>query len=124
MATILLVEDDFNLRDVFRMALEHAGYRTLHTDSAVMALSIAQDEHPDLLVADLVLPDLHGIALAAIIRADPRTAHTPLIAISSTDLNESEVVAAGFNAFYRKPVSPTQLIEAVARLLHGPELVL
>ena len=120
MATVLIVEDDFNLRDVFRIALEHAGFTTLQSDNAITALSIAQEEHPDLIVVDLILPDLHGIALAGILRADPRTADIPLVAISSTELNSTEVRGAGFDNYYKKPVTPTQLLEAVRVQLEGP----
>ena len=116
-ATILLVEDDRELRNVGVRVLTKAGFNVLAAEDAIEAAGVLTQEHVDLLVADILLPGLSGTELAREVRQqypDVRilfvsgSHHEP--ALDSIDLVESAV-------FLPKPYTPDQLIAAVRKSL-------
>ena len=83
---ILVVDDDRQIVRLVSAYLEHAGFQTLTAYDGATALRLARTERPDLMVLDLMLPDVDGADLTRTIRADPHLASMPIIIASSRDI--------------------------------------
>jgi two-component system, cell cycle response regulator DivK len=109
--TILLVEDNPLTRKFVRRALEGQGCAVVEAENAARALGLAGERQVDLVLQDLVLPDMNGFDLARLLRALPACADTPILAftgfLSSED--EARVSAAGFDGIINKPIEPDRL---------------
>lgn len=116
--TVLLVDDYADALDVWEMYLTAAGYHVITALDGPEGLDKARTLLPDIVVMDLQMPGLSGTEMAAALRADPRTAHIPLIAAtghSSTPLRTAR--AAGFDALIVKPCDPDDLVREIQRLV-------
>ena len=114
-STILIVEDNPITRKGVRLALQLEGYRLLEADSAVQALACVNAEPIDLVLLDLLLPDVHGADLLQQIRALPNARDIPVIAFSGflSKFEELRVSQAGFTDFLLKPVEPSRLVALI-----------
>ncbi len=104
--TILIVEDVDDTRYVMRLALEQLGYSVIEAEDGEMAVEIALRERPDIILMDLSLPLLDGIAATTSIRGNEKMREVPIIALTGhqkMDLR-TEAKASGFNAFVTKPI--------------------
>ncbi len=114
---ILVVEDDLALSDVLAFTLRHAGFETVTAHDGLAGIAAWQAEQPDLIVLDLNLPRLDGLAVCRRIRAE---AQTPIVMLTVRS-GENEVVQGleqGADDYIVKPFSPRELvarIRAVAR---------
>lgn len=111
---ILIVDDDADLRAMFRAALRFAGFEVREAADGYDALNVIEQYRPDLVVLDLALPRLDGLAVHAEISAQALTRHIPIVIVTGEDRDLSQVKAA---CILRKPVSPDQLISTVRRCL-------
>ena len=120
--TILHVEDDASLQNLVRVALESLGGFAVRTaGGANQALALAREAAPDLLLLDLDLPDMNGIAALRALRQLPGVAAAPVVFLTaSTDpAVEIELRVLGAKEILRKPFRPRLLVETVARVLQG-----
>lgn len=114
MRTILVVDDESNIRFLIRMILEGAGYQVVEAPHGAAALKQAQESPPDMVVTDLMMPVMTGRELIEQLRAGPKTADIPIVVISAnpkSKLDSADVVL-------RKPFQPDELVQA-ARSLSG-----
>lgn len=120
-ALILVVEDEPKLAEQVRLALETLGVEVRTANTGESALEIMMDEEPDLVIIDLMLPDMHGYEVIAKIRKDPLLTTTPIIVMSS-HISEADVVfalhVAKVDDYMVKPVSPNVLRHRVVNLLN------
>jgi CheY-like chemotaxis protein len=79
MATVLIVDDSVDNRDLARTVLQYEGHVVLVAGSAHEALRVIATEHPDLVLADLMMPDMNGLDLARALRAKQATSHLPIV---------------------------------------------
>lgn len=116
-ASVLIVDDSADTREMYESALAYAGFRVLQADNGADALSRAADALPDVIVTDLSIPRIDGFELLARVRMDPRTQRIPVIVLSGwADTDASQrAIAAGAAAFLLKPCSPQSLIAEVRR---------
>lgn len=124
-STILVVDGDLASRNYIAAALEQEGHRVLQAGSGKEALIFAWRDRPDIIIADPVLPDLPGEALAARLRSDARTAKVPLVALSrdATSARVQSCKDAGFNEYLIKgPQAIPSLLTTVEMLLGGGAL--
>lgn len=112
--TILIVEDDEDLRRLFRTALSLAGYDVVEAGDGLEALQRIDSAPPDLIVLDLVLPRLSGMVVREEIAAQAITRDIPIVVITGTAVDAADVNVA---CFLRKPVDPDRLVEAVQSCL-------
>ena len=124
-ATILLVEDEFDTRELLGRALERAGYTCLTAANAKDALSVAHDTEVDLIVSDVVLGDdgLAGLHLMTELRR--QGVRAPVVIISAfADVEKLKIALnEGAAYFLEKPFRAPKLLEVIARMLHsGPVL--
>jgi len=119
MKTLLLADDEANLRMLARITLDDPDYRILEAADGTSALSLARAEHPDLLVLDWMMPGLTGIEVARLLRQDPHTSHIPIIMLTAkgqvTDKEQGHIFGAC--AYLVKPFSPLELLETVEAAL-------
>ena len=120
--TILICEDDTNLRTLVRLALGD-GYRYYEAPDGPSGLELARRIHPDVIVLDLMLPGQSGLDVLAELRADDELAKTPVIVMSAWSHSDVAAVQAGADRFVPKPFDPDELRDAVLALLEddGPD---
>jgi type IV pilus assembly protein PilB len=121
--TVLVVDDDPSVLDFVTAALVDVG-DVLRASTAEEALRIAATEDLDAMVLDLVLPDLSGIEVTRLLRADTRTALLPLLLLTGSDdpLLRTEAFHAGADHYLSKPVDPGRLEEDVRRLIENAKV--
>jgi two-component system KDP operon response regulator KdpE len=116
---ILIIEDDLDLRRGLNLRLRASNYDTAFAADAVMALSIAKKEAPDLILLDLGLPGGDGFLVLERMKSIASLACTPVIVLSARDpkANEKRALDAGADAFFQKPVDNQVLMTAIQRAL-------
>ena len=115
---VLLAEDFEDARDVYAFYLRREGFAVQDLPDGDRVLPLALEMQPDVVVLDLSLPGMDGCALAAALRADPTTAHIPIVVLSAHAYPEDEQRAreAGATAFLRKPCLPGELADTLKRV--------
>jgi two-component system, cell cycle response regulator DivK len=117
--TILYVEDnEFNLK-IVRQLLSRTSYQLIEAIDGEQGVAKAQSEQPDLILMDVQLPKLSGLDATRQLRADPKTAHIPIVVITSFALSgdSEKAKAAGASAYLAKPYSPRELLQMIRKLV-------
>lgn len=117
--TILAVDDNEALRYSLVRSLRDAGYQVLEARTGAEALKLAA-EMPDLITLDVNLPDIHGFEVCKQIKANPATAHIPILHLSSTFIEPDARVqglASGADAYLTEPIDRAELVATVGALL-------
>ena len=121
---VLAVDDDRDSLRMVREILEAAGAEVSTADSALEAIEILQQRHPDVVVADLGLPQVDGFELVSRIRQDPdpRVRDVPAAALTAYARSEDRAKAlrSGFHIHLAKPIDPGELMAAIATLFRRP----
>ena len=114
-----VVEDDPAVRVFLRALLLEAGYRVVEAPDGSTALAQLQTDAPDLVLLDILLPDIDGYEVARRIRAEPALARLPILMLTGLDKPAEAVLgfAAGADDYVRKPVSGEELLARIRRLL-------
>lgn len=117
--TIMVVEDYDDTRVLLRKGLETLGYSVVEACNGQEAVDIADRAHPDLILMDLDLPILDGIAATQCIRQKPELTSVPIVAVTAYPMSYSHVraFAKGCDEYMRKPIDMTELERIVARYL-------
>ena len=117
--TLLLVEDTEDNRFMMRRLLEMSGYRVVEAMNGEEAVKLARAESPQLILMDLSLPVIDGLAATRLIRKVPALEATPIIAVSAHDTSDfqAEAVEAGCNSYVTKPIDFTELEQLINQLL-------
>jgi CheY-like chemotaxis protein len=121
---VLVVDDDDDIREITGVALElMGGWHVIDADRGAKALALAREESPDLVLLDVMMPDLDGPATFRKLQEDPRTRHIPVILLTAkVQVGEGrlwdDLAVLGVIA---KPFDPVALVEQIDRLLasHG-----
>jgi CheY-like chemotaxis protein len=118
-ATVAIVEDDENTREVFRTILEHNGMRVFEAVDGEQGLELIRRQHPDVVLLDLGLPGIDGRTVARRLKADPATADVPIIVVTAAAEEDTRLWAMhlGCSEFLEKPVELRTLTAAVERCL-------
>jgi two-component system, OmpR family, alkaline phosphatase synthesis response regulator PhoP len=118
-STILTVDDESAVTGLIAYHLGRAGHRVVTAATGREALRAVREHNPDLMILDLMLPDLDGFGVCEILRRDPATATLPVIILSAWTSTEARHVGLELGAldYVSKPFSPSQLMERVHRLL-------
>jgi CheY-like chemotaxis protein len=118
--TVLLVEDTEDNRFMMRRLLELDGFRVVEAMNGEEAVKLAKAECPQLILMDLSLPVIDGLAATRLIRKLPDCQRTPIIAVSAHDTADfqSEALLAGCNSYITKPINFNELETLIGQLLH------
>jgi two-component system cell cycle response regulator DivK len=119
MPRILLVEDNEMNRDMLSRRLQRKGYSVLIAVDGEQGLATAYSEMPDLILMDISLPFIDGYEVTRRLKANPRTKHIPVIALTAHALltDRDKALRAGCNDYDTKPVEFTRLTEKIETLL-------
>jgi two-component system chemotaxis response regulator CheY len=115
LSTILVVDDEPNVRFLVRVTLERAGYEIVEAGNGVAALERMRESRPDLVITDLMMPVMSGRELIERLRADPATASTPILILSAN----SRLLVGEADAMLSKPFDLEDLVEQVRILQEG-----
>ena len=126
MPTILLVEDNPDNRAIYLVALEHYGYSVLEAHDGEEAIRLALEEHPDLILMDVSIPKIDGWEATRILKADPATRGSPILALTAHALapDRAKAVEVGCDGYLAKPIEPRRVAEEIGRHLSsrgGPD---
>ncbi len=117
MQTVLLVEDDFYIRDTYRIAIEQAGYLVVEAVDGKEAIANFDQTKPDIVLLDIMLPEVNGIGVLQHIRAHKdKCCKTPVIILTNMDSEETTVEAMnnGATAFFVKlHTRPTEVAASI-----------
>jgi len=119
MTKILISEDEADIRDLIMFTLQMEGYEVIVTNNGVEAVERTVTEQPDMVLLDVRMPRMTGYEACEKIKADPRTAHIPIVFLSAKG-QETEVRAgmgAGAMAYILKPFAPDILLHRIKNLL-------
>lgn len=118
-AHVLVVDDEPEIAELLRYHLTRAGHRVSKAHNGWEALATVRDDRPDLLLLDLMLPDLDGFGVCEILRRDPATATLPIVIISAWASGDSRNLGLELGAldYVTKPFSPLAIVERVNRIL-------
>jgi DNA-binding response OmpR family regulator len=119
MARVLVVEDDPDIADLIRRYLQKAGFDVDVRMSGRDAMTAIADHPPDLIVLDLMLPHVSGLEVCRTVRADGKTAATPIIMVTARADESSRIAGLDLGAddYLGKPFSPGELVARVRALL-------
>lgn len=117
--TIMVVEDYDDTRTLLRHGLEGLGYNVLEASNGQEAVEIADRERPDLILMDLDLPILDGIAATQRIRQQPENENVPIVAVTAYPMSYTHVkaFAKGCDEYLPKPIDMAELADLVNRYL-------
>jgi two-component system phosphate regulon response regulator PhoB len=119
MTTVLVADDDADIRDLVAFKLEQAGLEVIAVEDGEAALEQARAQQPALAVLDISMPGLSGIDVCRMLRADPAT--SGMLIIMLTARVQEQDVAGGFSAgaddYVTKPFSPRELVSRIQALL-------
>jgi two-component system cell cycle response regulator DivK len=117
--TILHIEDNEFNRKIVRDLLSRASYRLIEAIDGELGVVMAIQQLPDLILMDLQMPKMSGLEATRQLRANPKTANIPIIAVTSFALSgdDQKALKAGANAYLAKPYSPRKLLSLIREFL-------
>ncbi len=116
---ILAVDDEEDILELVRFNLEREGYPILCATSGTEAIEIIRNENPDLIILDLMLPDIDGLEITRILKNDPKTKTIPIMMLTAKG-EEADIVTGlelGADDYITKPFSPRILIARIHAVL-------
>jgi DNA-binding response OmpR family regulator len=124
MPKILVIEDEPDQNKLIKLRLEARGYRVISVGRAREGIEAARRERPDLILMDMILPDMHGLDATIKLKRSLETSRIPIIAISavgSPDFTKA-CLQEGILAYVRKPYDPRDLFKTIEKYARPPEL--
>jgi DNA-binding response OmpR family regulator len=117
--TILIVDDDPDIREGMHVRLKYSGYDTCFADDAVSGIAMARRERPDLIVLDLGLPEGGGFLVIERLKGDTASEVIPIIVVSARDAraNQERAIGAGATAYLQKPVNNAEFLAVIRKAL-------
>src|SRR6202142_2155108 len=116
---ILVVDDEPDALEVLGFKLRQAGYTPIFAKDGTRAIAVARDERPDLIVLDLMLPEVDGLEVCKILRRDAATAMIPILMLTARAAEMDRVLGLelGADDYVTKPFSPRELVLRIKKLL-------
>jgi DNA-binding response OmpR family regulator len=123
MKTILAIDDERDLLELIEYNLEKAGYLVLKAKTGAAGIDIARQHHPDLIVLDVMLPEMDGWEVCRRLKSEPRTRQIPIVMVTAK-VEESDKVLGlelGADDYVTKPFSPRELLARIRAVLRRAE---
>ena len=116
---ILIVDDDLDTLRLVGLMLQHQGYRIVAASGGIQAIALAQSEKPDLILLDIMMPEMDGYEVARNLRTDPATNNMPIIMFTAKTQVDDKVAGfeAGADDYLTKPTQPRELFAHVKAVL-------
>ena len=118
-ALILIVEDNEKNMKLARDVLQFNGFRTLEAVTAEQGLSLAAEHRPDLILMDIQLPEISGLEITKMLKADDDLRSIPVVAVTAFAMkgDEERIREGGCEAYISKPISVMHFLEVVRKHL-------
>ena len=119
--TVLIIEDEVDAADMFAEMMRVSGYRVLKTSSSTPALTMMSTEKPDVVILDIMMPEISGLDILRQMRKNPELAGIPVVVVSAKSMPADIKLGmeAGAFIYLTKPVGFVELKEAIGRALGG-----
>jgi CheY-like chemotaxis protein len=119
--TILIVDDELHIRRLIAQMLELAGYRVLEAASGLEALSLLEEERPDVITCDIFMPGMSGYEVLEALKSQSSTAEIPVIMLTALgqEKDTARAMELGAADYVTKPFGTTKLAETIERQLEG-----
>ena len=120
---ILLIEDEKSIIDFLEKGLTAVGYDVIFAQDGATGLTRAQKDAPDLVILDVILPDVNGFSICSILKGNEKYRSIPLIILTGRYEAKEQVFDDRYRpeAFFNKPFDFKQLLEAIQNLIGNPE---
>jgi two-component system, cell cycle response regulator DivK len=118
--TVLVVEDNADLRLICKAYLEHRGYEAICAANGREGVELARRRRPAAILTDLAMPVMDGWEVARQIHSDADTRNIPIVAITAMPISREDQERAGFAAYLRKPVDPETLVATLRAAVGEP----
>jgi CheY-like chemotaxis protein len=117
--TVLIIEDEADAADLFAEMMRVSGFRVLKTSASAPAITMMIAEKPDIVLLDIMMPDVSGLDILRQMRADPELTNIPVVVVSAKSMpaDIKNGMEAGASTYLTKPVGFLELKEAVERAL-------
>ena len=126
MAAILIVEDNSTNMTLAVFLVKSAGHTVVTATTAEIGLTLAREQHPDLILMDIQLPGMDGLEATRILKADATTSAIPVIALTALAMkgDKERILAAGCDGYIAKPLAYRDFLAAISgHLPSAPDLV-
>lgn len=119
--TVLTIEDQPDIRRLIRMTLEFKGFQVIEAGDGEQGLRLARSDHPDLILLDVMMAGMDGLAVGRTLAADPALRHIPVVMLSAlgSPADRAAGLASGVRDYLVKPFSPWELLDKVSQLIAG-----
>ncbi|MFQ3584093.1 MAG: response regulator [Cyanobacteriota bacterium] len=114
--TILVVDDEQHLRQLLKENLESEGYRVIEAQDGIEAITQARLHHPDLILLDVMMPEMGGFDVAAVLKSNPDTVEIPIVILSIVEDRERGY-RLGIDRYFTKPIDMEALLESIHALI-------
>ena len=121
--TVIVVEDEPDAAELFAEMMRVSGYRVFKTYSSTPAISLIANEKPDVVILDIMMPDISGLEVLRFMRRDPQLKDTPVIVVSARSMPSDirEGLEAGATIYLTKPVGYLDLKKSVDQVMQAPQ---
>ena len=111
-STILIAEDDKDIRELLKLYLESEGYRILEAENGRLALELAQKEQPDMAVLDVMMPEMNGLEVTRALR---KSSEIPILILSAKSTDNDKILGLNLGAddYIAKPFNPMEIVARV-----------
>jgi CheY-like chemotaxis protein len=118
-ARVLVIDDEPDVRWLLRLSLERIGHEVLLAEDGLRGVAMAQRQHPDAIVLDLMMPVMDGYGVLDALAKDGRTSEVPVLVLTAKAIpsEEEQVTHAGAKRFVTKPFDPLDLARELDLLL-------
>ncbi len=122
-STIMVVDDEPELATILRLMLERKGYRVRCANSGPQLLAGLEEQKPDLILLDVMMPEMDGLEVLTRLKSNPDTVSIPVIMLTALDRYEDRLKGfkMGADHYISKPFTKAQLTEGIDRLLSGDQ---
>ncbi len=116
---ILIVDDDVQTLRLVGLMLERQGYKILAASNGAQAIGMARSEHPDMILLDVMMPDVDGLSVARTLRKEPETTSIPILMFTAKSQVEDKIAGyeAGADDYLTKPIHPAELTAHMRAIL-------
>jgi DNA-binding response OmpR family regulator len=121
MATILLIDDDSENRDILKTRLERAAYQVIEAQNGEEGLALSVSSKPDLIILDVMMPKMDGWQVCRLLKSNSSTAQIPVVMLTacSKQVEELRGYESGANDFMMKPWNHDRLLEIIRKWIPG-----
>ncbi len=117
MKSILVVDDDAEIRKILKLLLSSDGFNVLEAENGEVALGLAREKIPDLIISDIMMENVNGFMLFEFLRDDVSTENIPVIFVTGRAQSAGAWDMDSSIAYLQKPIAPDELLAAVRRMM-------